>query len=103
MGLPLLIASLFTFVLIGVIRDFRILIRILHGFFTGIYIIGLFYFFDLVKSSSTHGNTIHGWYSKYNLEEKIFAWLWILLIPGIILFISFKLNSLLDKLFKKKH
>lgn len=34
-----------------------------------------------VKNSSTHGNTIHGWYSEYNTTEKTIAVAWIIGFP----------------------
>ena len=40
------------------------------------------YFYGLVRRASTHGNTIHGWYSKYNSGEKTLAWLWFIGFPA---------------------
>ncbi len=34
-----------------------------------------------VRLSSTHGNTKHGWYSKYNSEEKFVAVSWFVAFP----------------------
>ncbi len=34
-----------------------------------------------VREASTHGNTIHGWYSKKNGEEKTVAILWFICFP----------------------
>lgn len=36
---------------------------------------------DNVKKASTHGNTKHGWYSKYNNKEKFIASTWFLTFP----------------------
>ena len=46
-----------------------------------------------VKNASTHGNTIHGWYSQYNTTEKTIAVAWVIGFPlacyiAIILFFS---------------
>ena len=41
-----------------------------------IYIIGVTNFYDEVRRASTHGNTIHGWYSKSNGSEKAMATFW---------------------------
>lgn len=35
-----------------------------------------------VRTASTHGNTIHGWYSKYNKTEKLMATAWVFLFPA---------------------
>jgi hypothetical protein len=41
-----------------------------------IYLIGVTNFYDEVRRASTHGNTIHGWYSKSNGSEKAMATFW---------------------------
>lgn len=41
-----------------------------------IYIIGVVNFYDEVRRASTHGNTIHGWYSKSNGSQKAMATFW---------------------------
>jgi hypothetical protein len=55
-----------------------------------IYLFGTNEAFDLVRTSSTHGNTRHGWYSQYNKGEKFIAMLWLLGFPALCAFgISF--------------
>ena len=54
-----------------------------------IYLVGCFYFNELVSLSCTHGNCVHGWYSKYNKDEKAIASLWILGYPAGSLLIYF--------------
>ena len=49
--------------------------------------------FEMVRKASTHGNTNHGWYSKYNESEKIFAYLWFILFPLFILFMYYFLKN----------
>lgn len=39
------------------------------------------HFNDKVKGASTHGNTKHGWYSKYNKSEKNEAMIWMVGYP----------------------
>lgn len=46
-----------------------------------IYIIGFIIANKSVSDSCTHGNCKHGWYSKYNTEEKNLASLWIIGFP----------------------
>ena len=102
-GFPLFIAFWISIALIVAIKEFGKIVRIFYGFLVGIYIIGLFFFFNLVKISSNHGNTIHGWYSKYNTLEKISAWAWIIIIPPIIIFLSWEADKLIKVLFNKKN
>ena len=56
---------------------------------TAIYLAVNPFFFDLVRDASTHGNTIHGWYSKYNRGEKFIAWAWFVVYPVVAGFFSF--------------
>jgi len=60
-------------------RGRLLLVPILVG-----YIIGFRHFADEVRRASTHGNTIHGWYSKYNSAERNYAYLWVLGYPPIV-------------------
>lgn len=59
-----------------------------------IYIIGVNYFYDEVRTASTHGNTVHGWYSKSNGGEKAIALLWAVFFPivtnGLIFLFVYK-------------
>ncbi len=48
-----------------------------------VYIIGITHFYDEVRRASTHGNTIHGWYSKSNGAEKVMAGFWAIGFPII--------------------
>ncbi len=43
-----------------------------------------------VRKASWHGNTKHGWYSKYNSTEKLIATVWIIFFPvGTFVLYSF--------------
>jgi hypothetical protein len=66
-----------------------------------IYLFVNLFFFNLVRNASTHGNTIHGWYSKYNRYEKLLAWLWFIIFPIIVAFIAYWFDSLYKRYRKK--
>lgn len=65
-------------------------------------IVALIYFFvgghlnSNVKKASTHGNTKHGWHSKYNQAEKDEAMLWMVGFP-LAAFAIYSLFSFLNK------
>jgi len=46
-----------------------------------------------VKNASTHGNTIHGWYSKYNTTEKFIAVAWVIGFPLTCFIVAAFLSS----------
>lgn len=58
--------------------------QVLFSCWLVIYIIGFFIANQAVGDACTHGNCIHGWYSKYNYIEKFIALLWVL-SPGVLL------------------
>jgi len=66
-------------------KDKHINIIAIIGFV--IYVCGAIYFNGQVSESCTHGNCKHGWFSKYNTQEKAVALLWIVGIPGTLLLI----------------
>lgn len=96
MGQPtfwiLAISSLHIYVIIKT-KNFK---NKIFGIFSfGVYIYGVVYFMDLVKKSSVHGNTIHGWYSSKNTFEQLLGYAWIIFFPVLsffiwVLFINFK-------------
>lgn len=71
--------------------------RIAIGVAIVVYLAVNSYFFDIVRNASTHGNTIHGWYSKYNRSEKFFAWLWFIGFPMIAGLAGLWVNGVFDR------
>ena len=51
-----------------------------------------------VRKASTHGNTKHGWYSKYNTAEKTIAIAWIFGFP----ILCFSVNTFFSSTTKKE-
>ncbi|OGW45278.1 MAG: hypothetical protein A2Y66_08840 [Nitrospirae bacterium RBG_13_41_22] len=58
-----------------------------------IYILGCIFFTYLVRVSCTHGNCVHGWYSKYNATERFIAMAWILGVPVVAMISAYYLRN----------
>ena len=55
--------------------------QLLVGFLVLVYVGGCFTLNQAVADACTHGNCIHGWYSKYNGTEKALFFTWLIGFP----------------------
>lgn len=58
-----------------------------------IYLMGIAAFNQAVSDACTHGNCIHGWYSKYNRPEQALALTWILGLPLVVVAVSSRVRQ----------
>jgi hypothetical protein len=58
-----------------------------------VYIGGCVVLSRAVRDACTHGNCIHGWYSKYNTAEKLTFIAWALGVPATVIGVSLRIAA----------